>query len=106
MNNKISIYVPSRQKSGKYVYHRARIIRDTERMLSQMFGGCTTMDVQGAYCLESGEIQHERVKIAYAYAEKLSRGVLKKVRAYCAQLKRDCNQESIALEVNGNLYMV
>jgi len=106
LSSKVSIYVPSTQQTGEKVTDRAAAIDGTCKLMAELFGGCTHTHAIGTWILENGKPQNEHIEIVYSYAKILYIEKIDKVIEWCEELKRQCNQEVVSLEVNGELYFI
>jgi len=85
----------------------SQYVNDTLALLSSKFGGATASKALGAWVAKSGQLVTEKVDLVFAYAtsEQLEEHI-DLIHSYCIGLKHSLSQEAIALEVNGELYLV
>jgi len=105
LKNKISIYIPSR--SGDTEINQAfreRVIRNTEGLFSETFGGATTIKGNGCWVDSNGYIVNEPVDIVTSYAENLRNS--RKIYDYARALKQQLKQDAIMLEVNNHAKII
>jgi hypothetical protein len=105
----MAVYVPSTEKANQIITKRefARRIEDVQTYLSQLFGGFSSVDVEGGYeSNEKGLIQEDVTKVvAFAnrdgFEDKFIR-LMNKITDWC----RVWSQESIGFEFEGDLFYV
>jgi len=101
--HRIAIYVPTADANGSAVDSAAYVER-TLSELSALFGGATAQAAQGAWNGANGLVR-EDITICYSFADALSDDALRKIAALADRIKTDLDQESVALEVDGALYL-
>jgi|SRR5277367_5865118 len=76
-------------------------------LLSKEFGGATASSAMGAWVSSNGELVKENVTVVFAYAiqEQLEESI-SRIYDFCLEMKRKLTQEAIALEVNGEMYLI
>jgi hypothetical protein len=76
-------------------------------LLSKEFGGATASSAMGAWVSNQGELIKENVTVVFAYArqEQLEESI-SRVYDFCLEMKNALTQEAIALEVNGEMYLI
>lgn len=102
----VKIYVPSTYNINENLDCSAWIDK-TLTFLAEKFGGATASEALGAWLsLEKGLVK-ERITVVFAYttSNDLSENI-NSVYDFCIEMKEKLKQESIALEVNGELYFV
>ena len=106
LDQEISIYIPSTQKTGEVVQGRESIITNTQALLSSLFGGFTSTTAQGGWNLENGDLQRESVEVVSASASRLTDNDIDNVVDYAVTLCRELNQEAVSVKVNGKLHFI
>jgi hypothetical protein len=104
LSHKVSVYVPTLQQSGEAV--KDGWVETTAALLSKLFGGSTSSDCVGYWILASGKLQREAVKLVFSYAEKITDDAVDAVYQHSLSMKSACNQEAVAIEIDGELYFV
>lgn len=99
---KIEIYIPSVDLFGsKQPMLTAEWKKNTQSKLCSLFGGCTTVEGEGSWINEKGQLVTESVSIVTAYATrnnvKYNQGEL---RSFCSLLKNVLDQECILLVID------
>lgn len=106
LSSVVKIYIPSTINVNEEIdstIHTDRALT----FLSGLFGGATSTPALGAWMTQGGGLIKERVTIVFAYADTLGLSVhIDDIYNYCLCLKRELNQEAIALEINGELYLI
>lgn len=108
LGHKVTLYVPS-TVNVKDPAGDERIRLAVERValrFSDWFGGATSTPASGYWAGAAGLV-HERVTIVFAYASEEALGKhVEDVFDLANELKRDLTQESVALEVDGEMYLL
>jgi hypothetical protein len=60
----------------------------------------------GYWRLATGEMQSESVTVVFAYAKDLTETSVARVVALAESIKETANQESVAIELDGEMYFV
>jgi len=103
LSHRIAIYVPTADANGRSV-DSASYVEQTLSELSSLFGGATVQAAQGAWNGANGLIR-EDITICYAFASALTDDDLHKIASLAQQIKSDLDQESVAVELDGALYL-
>jgi len=103
LSHRIAVYVPTADANGQSV-DSASYVEQTLSELSSLFGGATAQAAQGAWNGANGLVR-EDITICYSFADALSDDALRKIAALADRIKTDLDQESVALEVDGALYL-
>lgn len=76
-------------------------------LLSEEFGGATASNALGVWQTMQGNLIKEKVTIVFSFArqEQLNDSI-EKIHNFCLEMKKSLSQESVALEVNGELYLI
>lgn len=106
MKSKITVYVPATVEINKEI-DNSEYVERVARLLSDCFGGATASPVSGYWVTSGGDLVKEHTTMVFAYcatadAEKYVDDVV----ALCMELKREMQQEAIALEYNGAMYFI
>lgn len=101
----VKIYVPSTYNVDQKIDNK-KFVEGIESGLSNLFGGSTTIEGNGAYTSENGFLITEKINIVYAFCENLDNEKIDSVLTLCEWLKKEMKQECISLEVNNELYFV
>ncbi len=103
LSHKVSVYVPELTKSGE----RCEDWNDkTAELLVSLFGGSTSSDAIGYWHLSTGKLQREAVKLVFSYAEQLTDSAIDAIYRHAERLKAACQQDAVAIEIDGELYFV
>ena len=102
----VKVYVPS-TIGVREAFNSVEWIDKTMSLLSSEFGGSTATSALGAWVSNQGDLVKENVTVVFAYArqEQLEQSI-DKVYSFCLEMKQALGQEAIALEVNGEMYLV
>jgi len=106
LSGQIRIYVPSTIKT-KESFDSTAWVNDTLSLLSKEFGGATSTIALGAWVSAQGELIKENITMVFAYApqDKLEKSI-ETIYDFCISMKLSLKQESIALELNGEMYLL
>lgn len=103
---KVTVYVPATVNVNQEIDNAAQVER-VARLLSQSFGGATASPVNGYWVADDGSLVKEKTVAVYAYCSTEQAEIyLDSVVEMCVALKKEMNQEAIALEYNGNMYFI
>ena len=106
LSSKITVYVPSTFDIDKQVDNKKQV-DEVASLLSDCFGGATSCEVLGYWNSPKVGLIKEKTTMVYAYcSDKDLQEHADKVIDYCLKLKEEMKQESIALELNGEMYFV
>lgn len=106
LSSSVKIYVPSTINVSEYK-ESDEWINKTLDLLSHEFGGATCSDALGAWITNKGELIKESITLIFSYCKQLElEKSINKIYDFCLNMKVKLKQESIALEVNGELYLV
>lgn len=102
----IKIYVPS-TINIKESFDSSEWVNKALEILSEEFGGATSTNALGAWINSQGELVKENVTMVFAYAkqDRLELSI-SKIYDFCLLMKKKLAQEAIALEINGEMYLV
>jgi len=98
--------VPTRDDQGQPIANAQELLEKTLRYLSLTFGGATSSDAVGSWVSPSGQIIREHVTLVFSYAQNLSDENTDSLLDHCLWLKEQGHQDSIALELDGELYLI
>ena len=106
LSSKVAIYVPSTVNINCQI-DNSKYVEKTGRFLSEYFGGATSTKCVGMWMSNSEGLVKEKTTLVFAYctSEQLEKNI-DAVIDYCISLKNELKQESIALEVNGEMYFI
>ena len=102
----VKVYVPS-TIGVKQAFDSIEWVDKALALLSKEFGGATASSAMGAWVSNQGELVKENVSVVFAYArqEQLEQSI-DRVYDFCLEMKTALTQEAIALEVNGDMYLI
>jgi len=106
LSSRITIYVPATINANEQADNSEQVDK-TASFLASCFGGATSSPAVGYWLSASHGLIRENTTIVFAYAEQseLEKNVDSLVE-YCENLKLEMGQESIALEINGEMYFI
>lgn len=102
----VKIYVPSTINVNENI-DNSEWVDKALSLLSTEFGGATSTKALGAWVAQNGQLIKENVTLVFAYAnqDKLEQKI-ESIYDFCLLMKVALSQEAIALEVNGDMYLV
>ena len=106
LSSQVKVYVPS-TIGVREAFETIEWVDKTLNLLSKEFGGATATSALGAWVSNQGDLIKENVTLVFAYArqENLENSIAR-IYEFCLEMKIALGQEAIALEVNGELYLI
>lgn len=102
----VRVYVPTTYNIDNPA-DTSKFVNQTLELLSTFFGGATQHQAFGAWKSQTGSIVKEKVVICEAFCDQNGLNeFIESIYDHCLYLKMELRQESIALEVNGSLYLI
>lgn len=106
LSSKITVYIPSTcdiNKSANTQYY----IDKCAVLLSESFGGATSCEALGYWNSPTAGLVKEKSTMIFAYCsdEDLKKHI-EKIIDFCLNMKKELNQDAIALEINGEMYFI
>jgi hypothetical protein len=99
----IKFYIPS--ESDKVIFDHSSIVRFAARILSDICGGATVLPhARGAWVNDAGLLIEETISIVYAFYDDESK--IDAAVQWAHYLKNILGQDSLAIENNGELYLI
>lgn len=106
LGSKITIYVPSTVDVDKQVSNTKYVSAVAEK-LSVLFGGATSTPARGYWVSENGKLVKESTTLVFAYADTQAlEKHIDEVVELCEWLRNEMTQETVALELNGEMYFI
>lgn len=104
--SKVTVYVPATVDVNKAA-DNTKQVEQTAKVLSECFGGATVTPAVGYYMSETGELVTEKTTVVFAYADTAAlEQHIDRVIQLCVDIKREMKQESVGLEINGEMYFI
>ncbi len=102
----IKIYIPSTIDVNKQT-DNSQYIEEGLKLLSGLFGGCTSYEAKGSWLSNKEGLVIENVTIIESYCkeEDLKKN-LDNVLGFCYKLKKELNQEAISLNYDNQLFFI
>lgn len=106
LSHKITIYIPAtiNDANGSHPIDNTAYVDKTATFLSDTFGGATCTDAVGYWLSSERGLERENTKMIFAYAENLES--IDAVVELCEELKKELNQDAIALEIDNQMYFI
>lgn len=105
LKEKISVYVPSTFNVDESI-DNSFYVNQVLKEFSEIFGGASAIDADGAWVSNKKGLVIEENKIIYSYTDNLDNEKIDKVLNICQWLKEEMQQEAISLVINGNFYFI
>lgn len=106
LSSKVTVYVPATQ-GVNMAADNTRQIEATAALLSECFGGATSTPALGYWMSPAVGLVAEKTTVVFAYASDADlQEHIGRVVDHCDTLKREMQQEAIALEINGEMYFI
>lgn len=106
LKSKITVYVPATVNVSEEIDNSAYVER-VARTLSNAFGGATATQAAGYWVADDNSLIAERTTMVFAYCDTAAaEKYINDIVTMCYDLKREMNQEAIALEYNGAMYFI
>lgn len=106
LSSKITVYIPATNNINKEI-DNSKYVNECAALLSECFGGATSTPALGYWLSNVEGLVKENTTLVFAYCKEsdLEKN-LDKVVTYCDNIKKELNQEAIALELNGEMYFI
>lgn len=106
LSSKITVYVPATSGVNTAVDNTAAVEK-TAALLSELFGGATSTRAVGYWLSPAAGLVSEATTVVFAYASDVAlQDNITRVVDLCEEIKRDMDQEAVALEINGDMYFI
>lgn len=105
LNHRVEIFVPGTKGLNGALDNAEHesYVKQTLATLAKLFGGATAETCQGAYVSDSGELVIEPITRVWAMAENITPETKLLILQYCATVKQDLAQESVAYMLDGSM---
>ena len=106
LSSKITIYVPSTIDINKEI-DTTEYVDKTAKILSECFGGATKTDALGYWVSPVAGLVKEKTTMIFAYCKEDDlQNKIEDIVTWCDTMRYELKQDSIALEINGDMYFV
>ena len=106
LSHRVTVYCPSQDDKGQPIPNAAEILDSTLSLLSSLCGGCTATPAIGCWVTGNGQLIKENVVLAFAFCQTLTSDLVNAVIDHAEHIKELANQESVAVEIDGELYLL
>lgn len=106
LGSKVTVYVPSTVNVNEQV-DNTEYVDKVAKCLSKWFGGATSTPARGYWVSEKDGLVKENTTVVFAYTN--TEGLehhIDEVVELCEWLKGTMGQESVAFELNGEMYFI
>lgn len=97
LNQKISIFIPT-----EFVESINEIMLE----MAEMFGGCTKINGCGAWKNENGKLIQESITIIYSNCKMIDNLQIDQVLNLAENVRDECGQDCVGLELNNKMYFI
>jgi hypothetical protein len=106
LSSRITLYVPATINVNEEIDNTKYVDRAAS-LFSECFKGSTSTPAIGYWLSNSQGLIKEKTTIVFSYCDDISlQNSIEKVINLCEELKKEMNQENIALEINGEMYFI
>ena len=103
LSNKVTVYIPATIDINKEIDNTEYVER-AATLLSELFGGATATEAIGFWTSPTAGLVKEHTTMVFAYAgENELRNGIDKVVNFALDLKKELNQDAVAVEINGEM---
>lgn len=106
LSSKVTVYVPSTTDVNKEI-DNTLYVNSVAANLSTWFGGATSANVSGFWMSDTHGLVQEKTTTVYAYCdENALQENLENLLTMCQKMKNDLVQESVGVEIDGEMYFI
>ena len=106
LSSKITVYVPATININEQI-DNTKYVDDMASLFSKCFGGSTSSAALGYWTSPSAGLVKEKTTIVFAYCSETDlQNNIEKVIDACQALKDELKQDSIVMEINGEMYFI
>ena len=106
LSSKLTVYVPATNNVNEEIDNSVYVDK-VAKLLSECFGGSTSSAALGYWASHSAGLVKEKTTIVFAYCSEADlNNNLDIIIEACENLKAELSQESIAMELNGEMYFI
>lgn len=106
LSSRVTLYVPSTRNVNEEADTSSYVEKAAE-LFSRLFGGSTVTPALGYWLSPAQGLVKEKTTLVFSYCSdsQLEAGI-EEVVGFCEKLKEELDQEAIAVEINGELYLI
>lgn len=106
LSSKITVYIPSTTDINQTADTK-KYVDNCAVLLSESFGGATSCEALGYWTSPKAGLVKERSTMVFAYCSDADlQNKIENVLDFCEAMKKELNQDAIALEINGEMYFI
>lgn len=106
LKSKITVYIPATVNINETI-DNTEFVNKAATLLSECFGGATSTEALGYWVSDTAGLVKENTTMVFAYAgEDDLKKNLDKVIDFCQDLKTEMKQDTVALELNGEMFFI
>lgn len=105
---RLTLYIPNKDKNGQVLKDHDRWVKEARELLSHIGGGATALPpADGTWVDEQGKLLWEQTKIVYCYILPAEfRARIKDLRDFAHRFGRETNQGEVVVEFDGRFYRI
>ncbi len=106
LSSKITVYIPSTTDINQTADTK-KYVDACAVLLSESFGGATSCEALGYWTSPTAGLVKERSTMVFAYCSDADlQNKIESVLNFCEAMKKELNQDAVALEINGEMYFI
>lgn len=106
LSSKINVYIPSTIDIDKNI-NNEEYVNKTATLLSNCFGGATSANTLGYWNSKNNGLVTEKSTMVFSYCTDAQLNEkIEEILNWCVTMKEELRQEAIAIEVNGEMWLV
>lgn len=105
-SNKVAVYIPSNIEGKEAITEQKLITKQVQRLFSEQFGGCTTLQGVGSWQGNNNNIVNESVNIIESFVSEINEKIISLVFDEALKIKRAMNQEAVTVIINNSFYLI
>ena len=103
LSNKVTVYIPATVNINENI-DNTKYVEKAATLLSNLFGGATATEAIGFWVSPTAGLVKEKTTMVFAYADQEAlRAGIDQVINFALDLKKELSQDSVAVEINGEM---
>lgn len=106
LSSKVTVYVPSTMNISEKISNE-KYVDECATLLANCFGGATSTKTLGYWTSPKEGLVKEETTMVFAYCTtEQAEEHMDKVYRFCLKLKEELKQDAVALEYNGEMFLI
>lgn len=106
LSSKVTVYVPSTMNISENI-DNTKYVDECATLLANCFGGATSTKTLGYWTSPKEGLVKEETTMVFAYCTtEQAEKHMDKVYRFCLKLKEELKQDAVALEYNGEMFLL